>query len=360
MPLGLIKEYDKQWPQWFKQIESSIRPNIEGNFISIEHVGSTSVEGMNAKPIIDVDIIIRQENFPFIKMKLHELGYSHQGDLGIKGREAFELVGERRKNALPQHHLYVCYEGEFELKKHLAFRDHLKRDKNDRNRLVELKRRLEQTCNTRQEYIEKKDGLVQEITERALKAYCGVTGRNLLNVRIESSRLQLIPITEEYAEEIFSCFDEEITRFMYPKPAEKIEETYQFIRSSIEGLNNSTNLQLIILKKLSNEFVGCAGLHRINTKTPELGIWTKKDSHGNGYGLEAITAMVTWAKQNVEFEYLVYPVDKRNYPSRRIPEINGGIPSKVFKKVNQQGFELDEIEYRIYNSNSERAAAAEE
>ena len=57
----------------------------------------------------------------------------------------------------------------------------------------------------------------------------------------------------------------------------KIEETYEFIRSSIEGLKNGSNLQLIILKKPSNEFIGCAGLHRINTKNPELGIWTKKE-----------------------------------------------------------------------------------
>jgi GrpB-like predicted nucleotidyltransferase (UPF0157 family) len=171
MPLGLIKDYNQEWPAWFKKIEGFIRPSLEDKFISIEHVGSTSIEGMNAKPIIDLDIIIKREHFPFIKATLQELGYSHQGDLGIKGREAFELVDEEQKRALPEHHLYVCYEGEFELKKHLAFREHLKKNEIDRNQLIELKRELEETCKTRQEYIEKKNGLVQEITVRALRAY---------------------------------------------------------------------------------------------------------------------------------------------------------------------------------------------
>jgi ribosomal-protein-alanine N-acetyltransferase len=128
---------------------------------------------------------------------------------------------------------------------------------------------------------------------------------NLLSVQIESPRLLLVPITEDYAEEIFKYFDDEITLYMVPKPAEKIEETYQFIHSSIEGLNNGSNLQLVILIKSTNEFIGCAGLHRINTKTPELGIWTKKDSHGNAYGLEAITAMICWSKKNLEIKEII-------------------------------------------------------
>jgi [ribosomal protein S5]-alanine N-acetyltransferase len=107
-------------------------------------------------------------------------------------------------------------------------------------------------------------------------------------------------------------------------------------------------LVLAILEEEKSEFLGLAGLHNIKSKTPEIGIWIKKSAHGNKYGLEAITAFIHWAKTNIDYTHLRYPVDKRNIASRRIPEMNGGIIMKEYKKINQRGFELDEVEYWIY------------
>lgn len=230
----------------------------------------------------------------------------------------------------------------------MAFRDYLKKNEPSKNQLMELKRELGMTCHSKEEYMEKKDALVQEITKRALEVYDCKMKKSLLSVKIETPRLILIPIRYKFEEEIFRNFNDEITLYMIPKPAKEIEETRQFIASSIEGLRDGSNLQLIILKKDSSEFIGCVGIHHLKSKTPVLGIWTKKDSHRHGYGLESITAIISWAKDNIEFDYLIYQVDKRNYPSKRIPEINGGIAAKELKKINQKGFELDEIEYRIY------------
>jgi RimJ/RimL family protein N-acetyltransferase len=171
---------------------------------------------------------------------------------------------------------------------------------------------------------------------------------NLLDTKIETNRLLLVPINLSYAGDIFRNFTAEITLYMYPKPAKQIDETLEFINSSLKGLANGTNLQLVIIGKVAKEFIGCAGLHDVGQIDPELGIWTKKASHGNGYGLEAITAMIAWARSNIQFEYLKYPVDKRNYPSRRIAEFNGGVMKKEYRKVNQSGFELDEVEYWIF------------
>ena len=90
------------------------------------------------------------------------------------------------------------------------------------------------------------------------------------------------------------------------------------------------------------------GLHSIND-VPEFGVWTKKSSHGNGYGKEAIHALYKWACRNIEFDYITYPVDKRNVASRKIPESLGGVVAKEYKQENLAGFELDEVEYHIYN-----------
>ncbi len=171
---------------------------------------------------------------------------------------------------------------------------------------------------------------------------------NLLSVKIETPHLSLIPISEQYAQCIFDEFTEEITRYMTPKPAKTIEETLQFIASSIRELKDGTTLQLIAIKKENSEFVGCIGLHNIGLQDPELGLWIKKSAHGNAYGLEAVTALIAWARANINFAYLRYPVDKQNYASRRIPERNGGIIMKEYSTVNQSGIELDEVEYWIY------------
>ena len=137
---------------------------------------------------------------------------------------------------------------------------------------------------------------------------------------------------------------------MYPQPAKKIKETENFILDSIKKNLKGENLQLVILKKKSNEFLGCIGLHKINTKTPELGIWVKKSEHGNKYGLEAISALKKWANQNLNYTYLYYPVAKKNIPSRKIPELLGGKLIKEYIGENIKGKKIKEVEYRIYKN----------
>ena len=174
---------------------------------------------------------------------------------------------------------------------------------------------------------------------------------NLSYVEISTSRLLMKPITMEYKEEIFSDFTEEITTYTYPRQAKTIAETESFINESIKGLKNGTNLQLIVLAKKSQEFLGCAGIHNLN-KQPELGIWLKKAAHGNKYGLEAITAIKQWADKNLDCEYFIYPVDRRNIASKKIPEALGGELIRNYEKVNQSGNILHVLEYRIDRNKS--------
>jgi [ribosomal protein S5]-alanine N-acetyltransferase len=123
----------------------------------------------------------------------------------------------------------------------------------------------------------------------------------LIDFILETNRLILKPITYEYLYDIYNEFTVEITKYMFPKPADEISETKNFIESSINGLINESNLQLVIINKNDDKFLGCLGVHNINTKTPELGIWIKKSAHKNGYGLEAITEIIKWSKKNWRF-----------------------------------------------------------
>ncbi|HBD93501.1 MAG: hypothetical protein A2015_10645 [Spirochaetes bacterium GWF1_31_7] len=170
---------------------------------------------------------------------------------------------------------------------------------------------------------------------------------NLLTFSIETKRLILQPANIKYAEDIFRNFNSEITTFMYPKPAEKIEETIQFIENSIQEMEKGENYQLIINKKETNEFIGCIGLHNLTDEIPELGIWIKKEAFGNKYGFEAIKELTNWAVRQKKWQKLKYPVDKRNISSRRIPERLNGVIVKDFKSINMAGSELDQVEYEI-------------
>ena len=121
----VVVPYDQAWKNAFEEIKTEIEAEIGALIIGIEHVGSTSVEGMSAKPCIDIDVIIKDYSvFGEIVRKLGAIGYIHEGDLGIKDREAFKYAD---KPHLMQHHLYVCPQDSEELRRHITFRDFLRR-----------------------------------------------------------------------------------------------------------------------------------------------------------------------------------------------------------------------------------------
>ena len=120
----IVQSYDESWKTDFIAIRDELDAALKDLALRIEHVGSTSVEGLSAKPIIDIDVVIRDRTvLPEVISALGRIGYTHEGDLGIPGREAFKYEG---KDHLKKHHLYVCAQDSEELKRHLAFRDYLR------------------------------------------------------------------------------------------------------------------------------------------------------------------------------------------------------------------------------------------
>lgn len=120
----IVLPYDEAWKSSFVKIRDEIKDALGDLALRIEHVGSTSVEGLAAKPVIDIDVIIKDNTLlNDVIAALEKAGYFHEGDLGIKGREAF---GYQDKEHLMKHHLYVCPEDSPELKRHISFRDYLR------------------------------------------------------------------------------------------------------------------------------------------------------------------------------------------------------------------------------------------
>ena len=119
-----VVPYDPKWSSDFDAIRTEIESAVGDLILGIEHVGSTSVEGMAAKPCIDIDVVIPDYSvFNTVIDRLSAIGYFHEGDLGIKDREAF---GYTDKPHLQTHHLYVCPQTSAELHRHITFRNFLR------------------------------------------------------------------------------------------------------------------------------------------------------------------------------------------------------------------------------------------
>ena len=120
----IVTPYNKAWKTDFEKIKRELEEALCEIAIGIEHVGSTSVEGMSAKPCIDLDVVIRDASvLEAVIARLSAIGYIHEGDLGIPGREAFKYTD---KTHLQTHHLYVCPRDSRELHRHITFREFLK------------------------------------------------------------------------------------------------------------------------------------------------------------------------------------------------------------------------------------------
>jgi GrpB-like predicted nucleotidyltransferase (UPF0157 family) len=118
----IVVAYDPGWPKLFRFLRDRIAGALDNMASAIEHVGSTAVPGMAAKPIIDIGVpLVSGVTFPEAIERLAGIGYVHQGILRTAEREAFRAPVND-----PQHHLYVCPPKSAEFRRHIALRDYLR------------------------------------------------------------------------------------------------------------------------------------------------------------------------------------------------------------------------------------------
>lgn len=161
----VIVDYNPLWPKQFETLRSRLANVLGGLALTIEHVGSTAVPGLAAKPIIDIDVFLRSPNdLPHAIAALASIGYQHRGDLGIPGREAFRApAGDLR------HHLYVC-PNNAEYQRHIAFRDHLRAHPGEADAYAALKRELaDKFGEDREAYNNAKREFVESILRKSAK-----------------------------------------------------------------------------------------------------------------------------------------------------------------------------------------------
>lgn len=155
-----VIEYSVKWKGWFETIANLLSRALNEVNCTIEHVGSTSVQGLDAKPVIDIDIIVADfSDLSLVKKALEDLGYRYKGDLGLEGREMFKA-----DNPIHPHHLYVCDPNSLALKNHLLFRDHLRANRDTAQQYGALKRDLAKKYpNDVDSYCEQKSDFIAKV-----------------------------------------------------------------------------------------------------------------------------------------------------------------------------------------------------
>jgi len=161
-----IVDYDPTWPQMFETEAAAIRAELGAVAERVEHVGSTAIPGLAAKPTIDIQISVGRmtprERFVTL---LENLGYTFVADPTDPDHEYFK----KEDHGVRTHQIHVCPVGSEWERRHLAFRDHLRMHPEDSARYAALKRRLaEQHPNDIMAYVEAKTPFVAEIETRAL------------------------------------------------------------------------------------------------------------------------------------------------------------------------------------------------
>ncbi len=156
----IIVPYDPEWPILFAQVGASMRGALGQVALRIDHIGSTSIPGLDAKPVIDIQISVRSlEPVEPFRLPLESLGYVFRSDNPERTKRYFrEAPGERRT------HIHVRKAGSWGEQFPLLFRDYMRVHPADAQRYAALKYRLaEKYRDDRTGYTLAKDPFIWEI-----------------------------------------------------------------------------------------------------------------------------------------------------------------------------------------------------
>jgi GrpB-like predicted nucleotidyltransferase (UPF0157 family) len=161
----LVVEYDPAWPRRFEQLRREYAAAMAAAgvpVVAIEHVGSTSVPGLAAKPVVDCDIVVAEQDVAAASRALTGLGFKPLGELGIPQRWAF-----KEPERLAGTNTYVVVARSLSLRNHLAVRDILRADPELQEQYAAVKKRAGATAANIDEYGRAKNAMVQQILAAA-------------------------------------------------------------------------------------------------------------------------------------------------------------------------------------------------
>ncbi|WP_164669810.1 GrpB family protein [Virgibacillus doumboii] len=163
-----VVPYNNQWPFFFEKESGELKRIFGTEIIEIHHIGSTSVAGLSAKPVIDMIPVARDiTQIDAYNDAMKENGYEAMGENGIRGRRYFQKGGDERT-----HHVHIFEAGDPAIERHLAFRNYLRAHSNAAKQYGDLKEELSRLFPYDMEsYIEGKAQFVADMEQKALLWY---------------------------------------------------------------------------------------------------------------------------------------------------------------------------------------------
>ena len=159
----VVVDYDPQWPIMFEKEKDAIMAALGGQFLMVEHMGSTAVPGLAAKPVIDIAVGIQSlADAPVLIPRIEQLGYIYDPILE-------QLVPERRffwkgTPTVHTYHLHLAKPDHPVLRKPLQFRDYLRKHPEAAEEYGVLKRELAKSCvQDLDAYVAGKTGFIENV-----------------------------------------------------------------------------------------------------------------------------------------------------------------------------------------------------
>ncbi|PBB04664.1 MULTISPECIES: GrpB family protein [Salimicrobium] len=165
-----VTSYNKDWPFLYEEEANRLRRIFGSEIIEMDHIGSTSVEGLIAKPVIDIMPVVKDiERIDDFNTAMIDIGYEPKGENGLPGRRYFQKGGDQRT-----HHIHFYKMGDSEVERHLAFRNYLRSHPEAVKEYGDLKKELAQNFPYDIEaYINGKEQLVSKIDKKAIAWHQG-------------------------------------------------------------------------------------------------------------------------------------------------------------------------------------------
>lgn len=160
-----VTPYNQNWPLMYEEEANKLRKIFESEIIEIYHIGSTSVDGLIAKPVIDIMPVVTDiDRVDSFNNAMIDIGYKPKGENGLPGRRYFQKGEDKRT-----HHIHFYEIGDYEIERHLAFRNYLRLHPDAVKKYGSLKKELSlRYPNDIEAYISGKEELVSKIEKKAI------------------------------------------------------------------------------------------------------------------------------------------------------------------------------------------------
>jgi GrpB-like predicted nucleotidyltransferase (UPF0157 family)/RimJ/RimL family protein N-acetyltransferase len=329
-----VEPYNPEWPQHFQQLKARLESFLQGvPYISIEHVGSTSVPNLAAKPIIDTDIIVAPNDVQgVVDALVTRGGFHYLGELGIVHRHVV-----RDPDQSPPRSTYVCVDGVAQTRNHLGLRDTLRSRPDLRDEYAQVKFDLAAKGTNIVDYIEAKSEIIQKIlkasgmlTSEELDALArtNLKGEKWGEIKTERLSLREFTTTANDDEGYYELErNEENARYQTWAPRTR-EEARELVFANMRNIaaKPRTNWELVV--DLEGRMIGRVGAALTSTKgdraIDHFDLWFSflPSMQGKGYATEAVTAFVgglleRYTENDVELEI---ECDPRNAGSWKLAE----------------------------------------